>query len=206
MTTAAIQLRQVQLVRKAALTAAVMVLLAMFAFTRATGVGALSQTLIARIGQWLIVVCIVGRAWCSLYIGGRKIRDLVRTGPYSLCRNPLYTLSILGAAGAAGQSGSLVMALAGGFITWLVFRVVVAREEGVLATVHGPAFLHYRESTPRFFPNLAGWRGAEVLEVRPKLIETTLLDGLLFLLFIPVAHGLAHLAATGWTPVLFNLP
>ena len=62
------------------------------------------------------------------------------------------------------------------------------------------------ESTPRFFPNLAGWRGSEVLEVRPKLIETTLLDGLLFLLFIPVAHGLTHLAATGLTPVLFNLP
>jgi hypothetical protein len=83
---------------------------------------------------------------------------------------------------------------------------VVAREEGVLLTVHGPAFAHYLESTPRFFPSLGGWRGADVLEVRPKLVETTLLDGLLFLVFIPVAHGLAYLAATGLTPVLFNLP
>lgn len=206
MTTAALELRQVQRVRKAVLAAAVMVLLAMFAFTRATGLGAVSQALVERTGQWLIVICIVGRAWCSLYIGGRKIRDLVQTGPYSLCRNPLYTLSILGAAGAAGQSGSLVMALAGGFVTWLVFRVVVRREEGVLTAIHGQAFIQYRQSTPRFFPDFQGWRGAEILEVRPRLIETTLLDGLLFLLFIPVAHGLAHLAATGLTPVLFNLP
>ena len=34
-------------------------------------------------GIVLIVACILGRTWASLYIGGRKIDALVMDGPYS---------------------------------------------------------------------------------------------------------------------------
>src|SRR6476660_1715925 len=30
------------------------------------------------------------RLWATGYVGGRKRRELVTEGPYSLCRNPLY--------------------------------------------------------------------------------------------------------------------
>ena len=206
MTTASFELRNVQLVRKAVLVAAILVLIAMFALTRATLLGRVGHNAVVETGRWLIVICIVGRAWCSLYIGGRKISELVQSGPYSLCRNPLYTLSIMGAAGAAAQSGSLTLAFGAAFVTWLIFRTVVRREEAVLQTVHGQAYSDYLRDTPRFLPNPKGWRGADMLEVRPHRVEITLLDGLFFLAFIPLAHLLAGLANSGLTPVLMNLP
>ena len=35
-------------------------------------------------GLAAIIVAIVGRAWCSLYIGGRKKAEIVDRGPYSM--------------------------------------------------------------------------------------------------------------------------
>ena len=33
------------------------------------------------LGLGLIAACILGRAWCTLYIGGRKAHELVEIGP-----------------------------------------------------------------------------------------------------------------------------
>lgn len=38
-------------------------------------------------GTVLILICIGGRCWASLYVGGRKNRELVTTGPYAYTRN-----------------------------------------------------------------------------------------------------------------------
>ena len=59
-------------------------------------------------GIFAIILCIFGRTWTSLYIGGRKNRALLTKGPYSVVRNPLYVFSILGAAGAGAQLGSVI--------------------------------------------------------------------------------------------------
>ena len=91
------------------------------------------------IGIILIFVCIFGRTWCSLYIGGRKKRELVTLGPYSLCRNPLYAFTVLGALGIGAQSGSMTLASAVGMATFAVFHTVVKREEAFLAQAFGPA-------------------------------------------------------------------
>jgi len=206
MSTAAVQLHPVQIARKFALLATIGLLIAAFALTRATLLGSLGHDLVLQVGRFLIVLCILGRAWCSLYIGGRKITELVRTGPYSLCRNPLYTLSILGAAGAGAQGGSLVVAVIAGIMTWLVFRLVVAREEATLFDVHGEDYATYVRTTPRFLPNPARWCDSEILEVRPGRVVTTFLDGLLFLAFIPIAGILAKMSEAGLLPVLLYLP
>src|SRR5882762_3924792 len=59
------------------------------------------ESVIEWAGRLLIVVCILGRTWCSLYIGGRKTRRLVMAGPYSVSRNPLYVFSVIGATETA---------------------------------------------------------------------------------------------------------
>lgn len=52
---------------------------------------------VEHLGLIAIMICIFGRASCSLYIGGRKKQEIVSNGPYSLCRNPLYVFSFIGA-------------------------------------------------------------------------------------------------------------
>lgn len=57
------------------------------------------RAVIERTGGLLILLCIAGRTWCSLYIGGHKERQLIVSGPYSITRNPLHAFSILGTVG-----------------------------------------------------------------------------------------------------------
>ena len=158
------------------------------------------------IGIILIFVCIFGRTWCSLYIGGRKKRELVTLGPYSLCRNPLYAFTVLGALGIGAQSGSMTLASAVAMATFAVFHTVVKREEAFLAQAFGPAFDRYAEQVPRFLPRFSAWKDASNMIVNPPLIARTFLDATLFLLAIPAAALLEELQKQGTLPVLLRLP
>jgi len=47
------------------------------------------------IGLALIIVAVVGRAWCSLYIGGRKAAELVTAGAGEVVASPEALRAIL---------------------------------------------------------------------------------------------------------------
>ena len=157
-------------------------------------------------GIGLIVFCILGRTWCSLYIGGRKNRELAQSGPYSVARNPLYLFSIIGAVGVGAQVGSMVLAAIAGAIAWLVFLQTAMREEAALLANFGTAYRDYMARVPRFLPRLANWRDSDTLEVRPQLVVTTFLDALIFLIAVPIAEGLEYLHEAGKLPTLLLLP
>jgi protein-S-isoprenylcysteine O-methyltransferase Ste14 len=157
-------------------------------------------------GIALIAVCIVGRTWCSLYIGGRKNRTLVTDGPYSVSRNPLYFFSIVGAVGVGAQVGSIAIALVCGFIAWVVFLRTVLTEEDVLLAAFGDEYRRYASRVPRFLPRLSLWRDLAVVEVRPRLVQTTFVDALVFLLAVPIAEGVEYLQDIGALPVFVFLP
>ena len=158
------------------------------------------------LGIGLLVACIVGRCWCTLYIGGRKGAELVDSGPYSVCRNPLYFFSFVGAAGIGAQTGSLSLTVLFTVIAWAVFRVVVAREEAFLRGALGEPYAQYLTRVPRFLPNPGLWRGVDLLEVRPQRVVLTFIDGLFFLVAIPLAEGMEWLQIHGLVPVLLHLP
>jgi protein-S-isoprenylcysteine O-methyltransferase Ste14 len=157
-------------------------------------------------GLGLIVLCICGRMICTLYIGGRKIESLVTDGPYSVARNPLYSFSIVGAAGAGAQLGSLTLALAAGAVAWLVFYLVILKEEQVLLGRFGPGYEAYLAQVPRLFPDFSRWRDVEKVEVNPRLVRATALDASIFLLSIPLAEGIEYLHDIGLLPTLIALP
>jgi|SRR5690606_5803833 len=52
-------------------------------------------------GLALLILAVLGRCACMLYLGGRKGADLVAEGPYSVSRNPLYVFSILAVCGSS---------------------------------------------------------------------------------------------------------
>ena len=157
-------------------------------------------------GIVLIVVCILGRTWCSCYISGRKDVALVTVSPYSVCRNPLYVFSVLGAIGVGAQFGSIVGAIGVGAAAWLVLDRVVVEEEKTLKLVYGQFYRDYCARVPRFMPRLSQWRGAETIEVHFDRVVRTFVDACVFLLAIPAAEILAYLQNAGLSPVLFRIP
>ena len=209
MTTAAtdtFDLQRIQKIRKWVLGLALMavVTLAMFSGTW-WGEGRVHDA-VEAFGLGAIVLSIVGRAWCSLYIGGRKKAEVVSTGPYSLSRNPLYVFSYAGAFGVGAQTGSLTIAALFVVIAVVVFRMTIAKEEAWLSAEFGETYASYMARTPRCGPDFSKWRDEDELNVRPRFFLTTLRDGLVFLAAIPVFEGIELAQRAGWLPILLRLP
>jgi protein-S-isoprenylcysteine O-methyltransferase Ste14 len=99
----------------------------------------------------LIAGCAV-RAWSIHEIGGRKRKMVVDTGPYALCRNPLYLGTLL-------IGVSPVCFLKSGWYLLLLLPVialylwgVVPAEERYLRQRLGTAYEEYCRITPRWLP------------------------------------------------------
>jgi protein-S-isoprenylcysteine O-methyltransferase Ste14 len=198
---------EVQLVRKFVLALAVACGVLLYAVTNSVAPSGFAvHEMIEWIGIVLIVVCILGRTWCTLYIGGRKIEELVTDGPYSVSRNPLYFFSILGAAGVGAQLGSVAAGAVCAALAWLVFYVVVLQEERLLSARHGAAYANYLATVPRFLPNPALWRDLPTVTVRPPRVVRTFADAMLFLLAVPAAELFEYLQELHVLPVLLHLP
>lgn len=201
------KIHTVQAIRKIVLFAAAAIGLFVFAVTMSVHPGGTTiHEMIEWLGIVLIVICILGRTWASLYIGGRKIEEFVRTGPYSVMRNPLYFFSFLGAAGVGMQVGSVVLGLICATLTVVVFYLVVRQEEQVLTERYGSAYRDYLARVPRFWPKPSLWRDEPTLTIRPPRVLTTFADALVFLLAVPVAELFEYLQETGVIPVLLRLP
>lgn len=200
-------LQRIQRKRKLVLRIGVVGLLALVAVSQsmASRHGELHD-MIEALGLAAIAVCIFGRGWCSLYIGGRKKTELVTTGPYSMSRNPLYVFSFIGAFGVGAQTGSLLMGLLFSVLCWLVFRSVVLREEAMLAERFGRAFGRYVNTVPRFRPTWFRWRDEETLVCKPALFLTTTRDAIWFLAAAPVFEGVKLLQDHGWLKPMIWLP
>lgn len=167
--------------------------------------GSVIHETIEQVGLLLIIAAILGRAWCSLYIGGRKSSELVDTGPYSVSRNPLYLFSMLGVVGVGAQSGSLLLGPLLCSAVWLVFRRVIGHEEALLLKVFGEPFSRYCERVPRFGPRYAAWLSTESLLVSPSAVWRTVRDAIPFLLVPPGFELIDWLQATDAINVVLRL-
>jgi protein-S-isoprenylcysteine O-methyltransferase Ste14 len=201
----AVDIATVQLARKLGLLVTLALFSVLFCFGRTRWAFEVHETM-RWIGGGLIFICISGRTWCSLYIGGRKNYELVTVGPYSVSRNPLYVFSIIGAIGIGAQFGAVSVAILGGVCAWLVHILVVRQEERLLLAEHGEAYARYLAEVPRFFPRFSLWRDLETLEVRPRAFTRTFADACMFLSAIPVAGALDLLHHLGLLRVFFRLP
>ena len=160
---------------------------------------------IEAFGGVAILVAILGRTWCTLYIGGRKSAEIIRGGPYSVTRNPLYVFSMIGAAGIGAMTGSVIVAIAFAVISYAAFRYVTLVEEDYLRKTFGEPYLRYLEEVPRFFPNFRLFRESEMLSVRPQVLYRTFADGLLFLAAYPFFEIVEYLQNSGVLPVMLRL-
>lgn len=208
MTTAPLlDIQTVQKIRKVAILVALLALIGLSVVSQSIGgVDGDWHESVEAVGLGAIVFSIVGRAWCSLYIGGRKKAEIVDRGPYSISRNPLYVFSFFGAFGMGAQTGSLT--IAGLFVAaaFLVFLMTVQREEAFLSREFGAVYEAYKAQTPRFGPRFSLWRDERELTVRPAFFLLTIRDGLVFLLALPIFELIDMGQAEGWLRVFTHLP
>ena len=168
--------------------------------------GSFMHEAIEWLGFDLILTCIFGRTWSTLFIGGRKNTALVESGPYSVSRNPLYVFSIIGATGVGAQFGSVTVALVCGFFAWAVLLWTAWREEASLLAAFGEDYRRYIVRVPRFMPNFSLWHSPDILTVQPRMITVTFLDAVIFLIAIPIAKLFEYLHDIHVLPVYFTVP
>ena len=154
------------------------------------------------LGVFLIVAAIVGRFWAILYIGGRKNREVVREGPYSMCRHPLYLFSTLGVVGFGLMLGSLVLALGLGLAVGLVLSATAAREEVWLRQEMGPSYVAYETQAPRLWPRPSLFWTSSEITVTVGTLKSNFADALVFMALLPLAELLDGTKASGWVPTL----
>jgi protein-S-isoprenylcysteine O-methyltransferase Ste14 len=156
-------------------------------------------------GVGLVILCIAGRTWSSLYIGSRKNRQLVTAGPYSVTRNPLYFFSTIGAIGIGLMFGSFATAIALGLLAYGVFAATAGKEAEHLRAIFGARYDAYADRTPVFWPKLSLYRDPAEVSFSPRALKSTFIDSLLFLAAFPLIEAAEHLQADGLLPILARI-
>ncbi len=149
-------------------------------------------------GFGLLILAAIGRVWCSIYISGRKNKELCTQGPYQLTRNPLYFFSFVGVIGFAVATQSMVLVMLAAVIYLLYYEFVIRSEEARLSSLFGERYDAYCESTPRFFPALRPLTGTDTYSVNPAIIEKALKEVVWFLFAIVALEIVELVHAKGY--------
>lgn len=157
------------------------------------------------IGLVFVAVASSGRIWCSLYLSGRKDATLTTEGPYSLCRNPLYFCSALGAIGIGFCTETFIYPLLFGLIFSLYYPGIILREESRLQQLFGEAFARYRQEIPRFLPSLARFSEPQQWTANPVLFRRHIFNDTLFIFLAALLELIEGLRQAGVIPQLLHL-
>jgi len=117
------------------------------------GTNPLLRDVVIILGTLLIGAGASLRLWAGLYIGGHKERRLVREGPYSCVRNPLYLGNLLAAAGITALTGSPLVAALTLTVTTAVYLTTIAQEEKKLLPLFGSSYAAYLREVPSLLPH-----------------------------------------------------
>ena len=146
-----------------------------------------------------------GRAWATSYISGLKRKQLVRSGPYSICRNPLYFFSMILGVGFGFCTETLTMPLLIAFTLAILYHFQIKREEAQLTVLFGYEYDSYVATVPRFFPLYRLYSEPDSISISPRLLKNGLF-GIAFLLILIVALELLEgLHQSSVLPVLYRI-
>ena len=146
------------------------------------------------------------RVWATLFVGGRKERELQTEGPYSVCRNPLYLGSLAFAVAVACFLKSIVFAAALLPAVFLYLLFVVRAEEHFLELRFQADYRDYCRRTPRFWPRWSAFHTPALVRVELKRLRQELQRLSRAAGFIIVLQILVHLRAGPSWPHWFSVP
>lgn len=148
----------------------------------------------------LLMVCVAafGRIWATFFLGGNKNTCLIKEGPFSVCRNPLYLFTSFGALGIALESHQLPILVAVACFMLIYYGAQVRREERDLARLFGQSYLDYMQTTPRFLPRFNRYRPpAAHMTANSRLVRNAIRDNLWWLIVWYIVHESNFLKVPG---------
>jgi len=157
-------------------------------------------------GYLFLLAGLVIRIWCSFYIGGRKSKELIAEGPYSICRNPLYVGSFLLAMGVGLCFENLLILMLVPAIIIPVHIITAQMEETHLEAKFGEQYQMYKQKVPRFWPRFSNYNSPDMLEVNVHSIQRIAMDTVGVLLLPEIEDLLELLHQNGIIPVLWHFP
>ena len=162
--------------------------------------------LVQAAGFLLVAAAVLGRLWTTLFIAGRKEEELVREGPYSICRHPLYLCSVIASLGIALTTRSVALMVALPALVGVIAGIAAQREDRALSLAHRDDWPLYRDAVPGFRPAWSKHRMPDRISVPPAIYRKAFLDAASFLALWLAVLLLETLRAGGAWPALFRLP
>lgn len=156
------------------------------------------------IGYLLLMAGLGLRIWSILYVGQKKSHELITTGPYSLCRNPLYVGTLLLVFGTALSFENFVMGLFSLVAVIPIHIVVVLAEEKHLSAIFGQEYAQYTQRTPRFWFRMSAYNSAPTVNISVKALRRAVIDAIGVLMIPPAASLVDTLQNQGVLPVLWR--
>ena len=166
----------------------------------------LTDCIFDALGWVCFVLYVTFRLWATLYVGGRKGRELQTLGPYSLMRNPLYFGGLCFALATTLFFKSIALLMATVLAAGIYARWVITVEEHSLEQTFGHAFREYARQTPRLFLCFSQYRAPRSVEVSFKALRGKARHLWLASLVPFSAEVLMHLRTAAWWPHWFTLP
>lgn len=157
------------------------------------------------IGIAMAGVGAAGRAWATSYISGQKKKQLVRTGPYSMCRNPLYFFSMLMGIGFGFCTETFTMPLLIFVVMAVLHHFQIRREEVLLSALFGYDYDAYVATVPRYFPTYRHFVEPEEITISPRLLKNGLFGIAFLLILIGAFELLEGLHQSGILPVYYRI-
>jgi protein-S-isoprenylcysteine O-methyltransferase Ste14 len=105
-----------------------------------------------------IVLMVVGLvfyfATARLLLKGLKETRLITSGPFSICRNPLYVSLLLLIIPALSIILNSWLVMTSSLVGFILFKLFIKSEDKELEKFFGEDYLKYKRETPEFFPLL----------------------------------------------------
>ncbi len=151
-----------------------------------------TSLILSVLGFFLVMLGGFGRIWASLYIEGFKTKTLIKEGPYSMVRNPLYVFSLMIFTGLCLAIKSIPISIALIVIFTLFHIPTILNEEKILLNTHDESYREYYKSTPRLFPNIFKYRkpkSTDRIEVKIQRIHKRLWEVIGYLVLFVIIDG-----------------
>ena len=156
-------------------------------------------------GCFLAGIASLGRLWCSLYIAGYKTKRLIISGPYSICRHPLYFFSMLGGTGAGFATETITIPVLILVAFALYYPYVIRFEENKLHTMYGLEYEAYMRTVPRFWPKWSLLTEPEEYVVNPIKFKRHIFSALWFIWILGILEFVEMLRELEILPALFSI-